>query len=74
MNVLDMSLEELLFEMRNAGWSVAVHNDYRAGGIPMTFWLFTHPSGVWLKGEGGSDVEVMRTIANERRNLFGGLT
>jgi hypothetical protein len=21
----------------------------------MTFWLFTHPSGRWLKGEGESD-------------------
>lgn len=44
-----------LREMRAAGWSVAVHNDYRQGGESFTFWLFTHPSGRWAKGEGRTD-------------------
>jgi len=44
-----------LVELRRAGWSVAVHNDYRQGGAQMTFWLLTHPSGRWVKGEGLTD-------------------
>lgn len=38
--------------LRSEGWSVAVHNDYRLAGERMTFWLFTHPDGRWIKGEG----------------------
>lgn len=41
--------------MREGGWSVAVHNDYRVDGKCATFWLWTHPSGRWLKGEGQTD-------------------
>jgi hypothetical protein len=44
---------------REAGWSVAVHNDYRQNGEARTFWLFTHPSGVWAKGEGRCDEEAV---------------
>lgn len=59
-----MILEEMLGNLRAAGWSVAVHNDYRQSGKPMTFWLFTHSDGRWLKGEAMSDsqavMEVMR--------------
>ena len=45
--------------LREAGWSVAVHNDYRLGGKAMTFWLWTHPSGRWIKGEGETDAEAL---------------
>jgi hypothetical protein len=59
-----MILEEMLGNLREVGWTVAVHNDYRQGGKLMTFWLFTHPDGRWLKGEAESDrqavMEVMR--------------
>jgi hypothetical protein len=34
---------------------VAVHNDYRQGGQTMTFWLFTHATGYFVKGEGKTD-------------------
>ena len=44
-----------LLDLRRAGWSVAVHNDYRQDDAPMTFWLLTHPDGRWVKGEGLSD-------------------
>lgn len=44
----DLGLAELgykaLDQLREAGWSVAVHNDYRKDGERFTFWLFT-PSG-----------------------------
>lgn len=42
-------------ELRARGWSVAVHNDYRLAGEHHTFWLWTHPNGTWIKGEGTSD-------------------
>lgn len=48
-----------LAELRSQGWAVAVHNDYRQGGDARTFWLFTHPDGRWLKGEGRTDAEAI---------------
>lgn len=49
----------VLNELRAQGWTVAVHNDYRLGGEPHTFWLLTHPSGRWIKGEGRTDDEAL---------------
>ena len=46
-------------DIRAQGWSVAVHNDYRLNGVVHTFWLFTHPDGYWVKGEGSSDTEAL---------------
>jgi len=60
---------EILARLRANGWTVAVHNDYRLGGAPMTFWLFTHSSGVWTKGEGSTDREALieaETLGAER--------
>lgn len=54
-----------LGRLRAAGWSVAVHNDYTLNDERMTFWLFTHPSGVWAKGEGLTDNEAL--LAAERQ-------
>lgn len=45
-------------DLRNAGLSVAVHNDYFQHGIQQTFWLmtFSHDGNVFaLKGDGASD-------------------
>ncbi len=55
-------MPETLSDIREAGWSVAVHNDYRQGGEMHTFWLFTHPCGRWVKGEGRTDAEALNTI------------
>lgn len=49
----------ILAQMRSEGWTVAVHNDYELDRKPMTFWLFTHPSGVWAKGEGWTDYDAL---------------
>lgn len=49
-------------DLRAAGWSVAVHNDYRSGGKSFTFWLLTHHDGRWLKGEGLTDAEALDQI------------
>ena len=45
--------------LHKAGWRVAVHNDYRLNGEDHTFWLFTHPNGRWIKGEGRTDAEAL---------------
>ncbi len=49
----------VLAEMREQGWSVAVHNDYRQDGQSMTFWLLTHPRAGNARGEGRSDAEAL---------------
>lgn len=55
-----LSAGSLLQRLRSDGWSVAVHNDYRLNGEAKTFWLFTHASGRWIKGEGATDDEALR--------------
>lgn len=52
-----------LGELREAGWVVAVHNDYRLNGKPHTFWLFTHEDGRWIKGEGDRDGVALEACA-----------
>lgn len=57
-------------DIRALGWSVAVHNDYRLGGVGHTFWLFTK-DGHCVKGEGLSDAEALnevRAILQEQSN------
>jgi hypothetical protein len=55
----DQTWRALLRTIRSAGWSVACHNDYQQDGKPYTFWLFTHRSGVWVKGEGATDEDAL---------------
>lgn len=57
-----------LARLRSLGWSVAVHNDYKINGLPMTFWLFTHPSGRWVKGEATSDQEAVNECLRQALN------
>lgn len=58
-------LEEMLKTLRGLDWRVAVHNDYRLNGEDYTFWLFTHFSGEWLKGEGRTDIEALKQVLLE---------
>jgi hypothetical protein len=53
-------------DLRAAGWSVAVHNDYRLNGESMTFWLFTHGSFA-VKGEGRTDAEALDEVREQIR-------
>jgi hypothetical protein len=53
--------------LREAGWVVAVHNDYRLKGEAHTFWLFTHPDGRWIKGEGQTDDVAIRQALDAAR-------
>ncbi len=52
-------IEGYLKLLRNEGWMVAVHNDYRQNGEMHTFWLFTHTEGRYLKGERKTDEEAL---------------
>ncbi len=56
--------QDMLAQLRQAGWSVAIHNDYNAAdddGQPWTFWLMTRPMhqnddvAFAIKGEGRTD-------------------
>lgn len=49
---------ESVNDLRSAGWTVAVHNDYRLNGKPHTFWLFTKGDRA-IKGEGSTDQEAL---------------
>ena len=49
------SLPMALADLRGNGWLVAAHNDYHLSGHLMTFWLFTHPNGRFVKGEAFDD-------------------
>ena len=51
--------DDILADIRSRHWSVAVHNDYRLNGVYYTFWLLTHPSGRWVKGEGETDLAAL---------------
>ena len=50
--------------MRDNGWSVAVHNDYRLKGEFYTFWLFTNGDRC-VKGEGPSDLVALTEIVEK---------
>ena len=48
-------------DLRDSGWSVAVHNDYSQDGWDYTFWLLTK-EGRCLKGEGITDAIALNQI------------
>jgi oligoribonuclease len=48
-------------DIREKGWSVAVHNDYKQDGKNHTFWLFT--KGIYhVKGEGETDAQALEIV------------
>jgi hypothetical protein len=59
---LSLQAFAVLGRLRDAGWVVAVHNDYRQGGTLHTFWLFTKGDRC-AKGEGRSDAEALSAAA-----------
>lgn len=63
-------MTEILAELRKAGWRVAVHNDYAQDGKDMTFWLFTHESGLFIKGEASTDLGALRICELQARKVF----
>jgi hypothetical protein len=51
-------------DIRQKGWSVAIHNDYRLLGNSHTFWLFTK-EGRAVKGEGRTDREALDIVRKQ---------
>ena len=51
-------------DLREAGYSVAVHNDYRLDGKFHTFWLLTKDRKCY-KGEGTSDTMALNQIREQ---------
>ena len=51
-------------DIRAAGWSVAVHNDYRCNGFTHTFWLFVK-DGRAIKGEGMTDASSLDDVRRQ---------
>ena len=63
-----------LTKLRDQGWRVAVHNDYndvtKDGTVRLqTFWVLTHPSGVFVKGEGPTDETAVLECVRKAREL-----
>jgi len=48
-------MNEILRRIRSLGWMVGAHNDYRINGKYMTYWMFTHSEGIYVKGEAETD-------------------
>ena len=65
-----MAMEKILSDLRENGWSVAVHNDYRLNGKVMTFWLFTHEAGLYIRGEAATDLGALRICELQARKVF----
>jgi hypothetical protein len=59
-------------DLRARGLMVAVHNDYRLHGQPMTFWLFVGPDGMSYKGEGLTDAEALDQVRAKLSAEVGG--
>jgi hypothetical protein len=57
-------------DIREKGWMVAVHNDYRLNGELQTFWLFTKGSRV-IMGEGRTDAEALNIVRSQINNSSG---
>ena len=60
---------DILCKLRQAGWRVAVHNDYSLNNTNMTFWLLTHPCGIYVKGEGSTDLVALEIAEQQARLL-----
>jgi hypothetical protein len=51
----------ILHDLRQGGWMVACHNDYKLEGRQLTFWLFTN--GIYCaKGEGPTDYDALLNV------------
>lgn len=55
---------DILQKLRDEGWMVGCHNDYRLDGQFHTFWLFTK-DGRCVKGEGTSDYAALQEVAEQ---------
>lgn len=57
MDLRRLSISTVLNAMREGEWSLAAHADFEQDGKRRVFWLWTHPYGGWIRGEGATDRE-----------------
>lgn len=56
----------ILDRLRQEGWTVASHCDVvGSSGKSTAVWLFTHPCGIYLRGEGATDCEAIAKVEAE---------
>jgi hypothetical protein len=60
-------------DLRELGWVVAVHNDYRLDSEAHTFWLFTK-NGRCIKGEGKTDAIALKAVMEQALSSIEGET
>jgi hypothetical protein len=65
------STDSMLASLRDKGWVVAVHNDYKLGGVLHTFYLFTKGAFA-AKGEGKTDIEALERVLEATEQIDAG--
>ncbi|CAH1689439.1 conserved hypothetical protein [Hyphomicrobiales bacterium] len=56
----------ILDRLRQEGWTVASHCDVvGSNGKSTSVWLFTHPCGLYLRGEGATDCEAIAKVESQ---------
>lgn len=63
-----MTVDYLLQKLRGQGLTVAVHNDYKLGGVAYTFWLMVDRTGMSYKGEAVTDIDALLQIDSAYAN------
>lgn len=48
--------------LRSQGWSLASHQDVKVGGAVTISYLFLHSSGVWVRGEGSTELDALEAV------------
>ena len=66
--IIELRKQISVDDLRERGWLVAVHNDYKLHGELYTFWLFTKGNQC-AKGEGRTDDEALMNVFDEIERL-----
>jgi hypothetical protein len=65
----EITYVDILSILRNDGWMVARHNDYKLGGIARTVWLVINDKGQYVLGDGKTDMDALRVIKHQVDDL-----
>jgi DNA-binding transcriptional regulator YiaG len=67
--VVGKNAESVPDDIRDQGWTVAMHGDSQVKGKFRTCWLFTNEDGRYLKGEGQTDAEALNLVRQKLLKL-----
>lgn len=62
-----MNSQEIVNQLRSAGWMVCSHNDYPYQGVNCTYWSFSK-GNQFISGNGVDDVEALNWCLKELRD------